>query len=265
MKCFKNILVTFFCGFLLTACQGEPQNVLKVGTISGPEAQLMTVVKNYAAINYGLDIEIVEYPDYSGPNAALSKGKIDANVFEHMPYLASEIKTKHYDNLVAVAKTFIYPMAIYSTKIDNINKIPPNAVIAIPNDPSNEGRALILLSTAGLITLKPNAGYYGTIADIISNPKKLVLEKLDAAQLVAALDNVTAAVINANYAVAAGLFPGKNALYIENKSSPYVNLVVIRADNVTNPKIQQLIAALHSPEVVNAAQEIFDGGAMPAW
>lgn len=250
----------------LTGCQEKPKavNVIKVGTISGPETQLMTVAKAVAQKRYGLDVEVVEFSDYTMPNAALNDGSIDANMFQHKPYLDAAIKAKQYP-IVAVAKTFIYPMGIYSNKIKNIKEIKPHATIAIPNDPSNEARALLLLSKAGLITLTANAGATATLANIKSNPKKLHFKELDAAQLPRVLPDVTAAVINTNYAVPAGLNPDKDSIFLEDKKSPYANLVVVKIVDRNNPNVKKLIDALHSPEVIEESHTLFQGGALPAW
>ena len=166
---------------------------------------------------YGINIKIVEFSDYSMPNAALNEGGLDANVFQHVPYLENAIKNKHYD-LVAIGKTFIYPVGIYSKTLKNVNQIQTGAKVAIPNDPSNEARALLLLEKAGLIKLKKGIDTNATYLDIVSNPKKLDIKELDAAELPRTLDDVALAVINSNYAVAAGLSPEKNAIFLEDSS-----------------------------------------------
>lgn len=250
----------------LTACSPtqKTENEIRVGTISGPETQLMEVAKEVALKKYNLDVKIVEFSDYSLPNTALNDGNLDANMFQHEPYLEEEIKNKHY-NITPIGKTFIYPMGIYSKKIKNLNQLKNNAIVAIPNDPTNEGRALLLLSKAGLIQLSAKASFLVTPRDITSNPKNLKFKELDAAQLTRALPDVDLAVINTNYAVLAGLYPNKNALFVEGKNSPYANLIVVRSDEVNNPKLKELVKALQSQEVKNSAKKIFDGQAIPAW
>ncbi len=262
----KTLSLIFLLSFTLVGCQQNQSadNSIKVGTISGPETQLMTVAKQVAKQKYGLDVKIIEFTDYTMPNAALNDGSIDANMFQHQPYLDAAIKAKNY-KIAAVAKTFIYPMGIYSKKVKNLSEIPMGAIVAIPNDPSNEARALLLLSKAGLITLKPGFDTSATPVNILSNPKNLQFKELDAAQLPRVLQDVTISVINTNYAIPAGLSPDKDAIYEENKTSPYANLVVTRIDNATDPKVKELVASLQSPEVVQAAKQIFNGGATPAW
>lgn len=255
------ILSSFFA---LTACGSGDKNVLKVGTISGPETELMEVAKKTANDKYHLVIKIVEFTDYIQPNAALNDGSIDANVFQHQPYLEQQIKDRHY-NLISIGKTFVYPMGVYSNKIKALQDLPQKAKIAIPNDPSNEGRALLLLQKVGLIQLKSSAGLYATPNDIKNNPKQIKFTELDAAQLARSLPDVDAAVINTNYAVPAGLSPTKDAIAHEDASSPYANVIVIRADKKNDPRMKQLVAAIQSDEVANAAKKIFNDQAIPAW
>lgn len=265
MKLKTLALLTAFASFLLSGCQQQQaDNTIKVGTISGPETQLMEVAKDVAQKKYNLNVVIVPFSDYTLPNEALHDGSIDANAFQHQPYLDQYIKQKHYD-LVAAGKTFIYPVGIYSQKIKDIKSIPNKAIIAIPNDPSNEARALLLLSKAGLITLKPDVTVTATPSDIASNPKDLTFRELDAATLPRVLPDVDIAVINTNYAVPAGLYPNRDAIFVEDKNSPYMNLIVVRAADVNNPKVKQLVAAFQSPEVLQTAQQLFKGQAVAGW
>lgn len=260
------ILISFVMAlFLLSACQQkEAANEIKVGTISGPETELMEVAKRVAEKKYDLDIKIVPFTDYTMPNAALSDGSIDANMFQTIPYFDADINARHY-RLSIIGKTFIYPMAIYSKKISNIKDTPKDAIVAVPNDPSNEARALLLLQKAGLIKLKPGSGVFATTLDIEKNPLQLRIKQLDAAQLPRVLSDVTLAVINTNYAIPAGLFPTKDSIFMEAKDSPYANVVVVRTADKDNPKFKELVASLHSKAVLNAADKLFHGQAIPAW
>lgn len=268
MKRLKNFLQITLVSilFALTAChqQKETSNELRIGTIAGPETQLMEIAKQVAAKRYGLDIKIVQFSDYTLPNAALADGSIDANMFQHLPYLQAAIQAKGYQ-LAPIAKTFIYPMAIYSKKIKNLSALKNNAIVAIPNDPSNEARALILLQKAGLIKINSKATITATVADIIKNPKNLVLKEVDAAQLPLVLSDVDIVAINTNYATEAGLTPSKDGLFIEGSDSPYANLVVVRTQDKTDPRFLKLVAALHSAEVLHEAQKLFHGQVIPAW
>lgn len=251
--------------FVLSACHKQrAENELYVGTIAGPETELMEVAKKIAQEKYHLNIVIVQFNDYSLPNQALADGSIDANMFQHQPYLDAAVKAKHFP-IVSIAKMFIYPVGVYSSKWKSINQIPDKAIVAIPNDPSNETRALILLQQGGLITLKSNPNETLSPLDIEKNPKHLQFKELDAAQLPRVLPDVDLAVINTNFALLAGLNPKDNALLKESASSPYANVVVVRADKKNAPKFQQLLEALHSPEVLEKAKQLFKNQAIPAW
>ncbi len=261
---FFKLLFVSLSFILMTACGSSDKNSLKVGTISGPETDLMEVAKEVAKNKYHLDVKIIEFTDYIQPNASLNDGSIDANVFQHQPYLVRQVKDRHY-NLVGVGKTFIYPMGVYSNKIKKLDDLPMNATIAIPNDPSNEGRALLLLQKAGIILLKSTAGLYATPSEILTNNKHIQFKELDAAQLARSLPDVDAAIINTNYAVPVGLMPTKDAIFMEGIDSPYANIIVIRTDKRNDPRIKQFVAAFQSEEVKNAAKKIFNDQAIPAW
>lgn len=264
---FRGFLFLGLGGLFLSllGCSGNSNpSDIRVGTIAGPETQLVEAAKGVAHQNYGINIKVVEFTDYAMPNAALSEGSIDANVFQHQPYLDAAIKNKHYD-LVAIGKTFVFPMGIYSKTLKTIQEVPEHAKIAIPNDPSNEARALLLLEKAGLIQLKKGVGTNATPLDITSNPKKLVITELDAAQLPRALNDVSLAVINSTYAIPAGLLPEKDALFLESSESPYANLIVVRKQDAHNPKLEALVKALHSQPVLDTATRLFQGSAVPAW
>lgn len=211
-----------------------------------------------------MPVEIVSFSDYNTPNTALNDGSIDANAFQTVPFLDDQVKTRGYQFTV-VGKTFIYPMGIYSQKIKDIARVPDNAKIAIPNDPSNGARALLLLQKANLIQLKPNAGVTATKLDIQSNPKHLQIIELEAPQLPRSLTDVDLAVINTNYAVAAGLSPLRDAIFHEGADSPYANIVVVRAAQANDPRFKQLVDALHSDEVKQEARKLFGDGAIPAF
>lgn len=263
MRLLKYVFVGILALFLV-ACEHQDKNSFKVGTISGPDAQLLDVAKKVAKDKYGLDVKIIEFTDYVEPNTALSEGSINANMFQHKPYLDQQIKDRHYKFLI-VGKTFVFPMGIYSTKIKNLQNLPQHAIVAIPNDPSNEGRALLLLKKAGLIQLNPSAGLYAHPGDITNNPKQLNIKELDAAQLARSLPDVDIAIINSNYAIPAGLSPSKDAIFHEDSDSPYANIIVIREDEANDPRIKQLVASIQSDEVLQAAKHIFNEQAIPAW
>jgi D-methionine transport system substrate-binding protein len=259
------LLFVFSALLLMTACNKKDRShSIRVGTIAGPETQLMSTAKEVAEKRYGLKIEIITFNDYTMPNIALSEGSLDANVFQHQAYLDESIAEHHF-HLSAIGKTFIYPMAIYSKKINKLAVIHSEAVVTIPNDPSNETRALLLLQDAHLIKLRTMTKPNLSLQDIASNPLHLKIKELDAALLTRTLEDAELSVINANYAVLIGLLPDKNGLFSEPATSPYANLIVVRSEEANRPVFKQLEEVLHSKEVQNAAKEIFQGTAIPAW
>lgn len=251
-----------FLSSWLVACHQPSSNTLKIGTISGPETELVEVAKDVALKKYGLSIKIIEFNDYNLPNEALEDGSLDANVYQHKPYLEAAMKAHHY-HFEIIGKTFVYPAGIYSKKHKSLNDLPMQAIVAIPNDPSNEARALTLLNKAGLITLKSSQN--PTLNDITSNPKKLKLTELDAAQLPRVLPDVDLAIINTTFALPAGLSPSQDALFLEDKDSPYANLIVINIKSNKKDALARFVKALQSDEVKNKAKNLFGNAAIPAW
>lgn len=247
---------------VLFGCGKPAPNTLTVGTIAGPETALVEVAQTVAKEKYGLDVKIIEFNDYNLPNEALQDGSLDANVFQHLPYLKAAIKAHHY-TLVPLGKTFIYPMALYSKKYKKLGQLPTHATIAIPNDPSNESRALLLLQQAGLIHVKHDVN--ATLTDVSYNPHQFQFTELDAAQLPRVLDDVDAAVINTSFALSAGLRPSRDGLLVENKASPYANLIVINKNTEKKPQLELFVKAMHSPEVIEKAKALFGDAAVAAW
>lgn len=255
------LLLTLTLTLTLSSCSHkEKANSIRVGTIAGPETKLMSVAKKVALQKFGLHVKIVTFTDYSLPNQALEEGDIDANAFQHYPFLLSQMKAHDY-HLAPVGNTFLYPMGLYSKKIKSLSDLKPGAKIAIPNDPSNEARALLLLQKAGLITLKPKATINATTHDIASNPNHYQVVSLDAAQVPRAMDDVALAAINTNYATPAGLSPSK-ALFVESTDSPYMNLIVARAVDKNKKKIQELVQAFQSEPVLKEAKKLFGDDAI---
>jgi D-methionine transport system substrate-binding protein len=246
----------------LVSCNKPTPNTLVIGTIAGPETELIETAKDVAAKKYGLSIKIVEFNDYNLPNEALEDGSLDANVYQHMPYLKAAMQAHGY-HLQAIGRSFVYPMGIYSKKIQSLSKLPNNAIIALPNDPSNEMRALLLLEKAQLITLKKSP--HANLEDIEQNPHHFQFKEMDAAQLTRVLPDVDAAVINTTFAIPAGLNPSKDALFSEGKDSPYANIVVIKNDTHKRPQLELFIKALNSEEVKIKAKSLFGDAAIPAW
>ena len=236
---------------------------LKIGVTPGPHAQIMEVVKKVAEKD-GLKIQVVEFSDYVQPNVALHQGDIDINSFQHLPFLENMVKDRKYD-LVMLAKTFTFPMGIYSKKIKNIKELKDGAVIAIPNDPTNGGRALLLFEKAGLIKLKPGLGHKASVVDIVENPRKFKIRELEAAQIPRTLEDMEIAAINTNYAMSAGLVPAKDALILEDSSSPYANILAVRGKDKDNPLYKKFLKAYQSEEVKKFVTEQFKGSVIVAW
>ena len=247
---------------ILSACSKPDPNTLTVGTIAGPETELVKVAQTVAKNQYGLIIKIIEFSDYNLPNEALRDGTLDANVYQHLPYLTAASKAHGYDFDV-IGKTFVYPTGLYSSKFKTLAELPDNALIALPNDPSNEARALLLLQKAQLITLKTSDST--TLDSIASNPKRLRFKELDAAQLPRVLTDVDAAVINTTFAIPAGLKPSADALVIEDKDSPYANVIVVRHGNDNQARLDLFVKALNSQDVKQKAHALFGDAAIEAW
>ncbi len=261
MQIIKKTLI-IMTSFMIFACKPAPKVDITVGTIAGPETDLAKVARDVAKKQYQLEVKILEFSDYNLPNEALSDGSLDMNIYQHQPFLQESIRARHYP-LSILGKTFIYPMGIYSNRHQNLHDIPESAIIAIPNDPSNQTRALMLLQAAGLITLPKQDTF--TLHDIQSNPKHLQIKELDAAQLPRMLMDVDAAVINTTFAIPAGLSPAHDAIFLESKDSPYANLMVVRTKDLNQSKLQQFSDAMHSQAVMEKAKELFGDNAIPAW
>lgn len=238
---------------------------IKVGVMAGPEQAVAEVAGQVAKEKYNLTVELVEFNDYAMPNSAVSKGELDANAMQHKPYLEKDSQEKGLDNLVIVGNTFVYPLAGYSTKIKTLNELKDGATIAVPNDPSNLARALILLEKQGLIKLKDNTNLFSTTLDIVENPKKLVIKEVDTSVAARAIDDVDLAVVNNNYAGQVGLTASENGVFVEDKDSPYVNIIVARADNKDSDAIQNFVKAYQTDEVEAEAKKQFKDGVIKGW
>ncbi|MCB8817931.1 MetQ/NlpA family ABC transporter substrate-binding protein [Desulfosporosinus shakirovi] len=239
--------------------------VLKVGATPIPHAEILEHIKP-ALLKEGVDLQIVNYTDYVRPNLDLDTGDIDANFFQHTPYLDS-FNQDHSLKNVSIANVHIEPMGIYSKKITKLDDLKNGDTIAIPNDPSNAGRALALLAKAGLIQLKNGTGIKGTVNDIQYNPKQLKIPPLDAPQLPRVLQDpkVVAAVINTNYALEGGLNPLNDSIIMEDKESPYANILVVKESKKDDPALQKLAKALTSPDVKKFIEDKYKGSIVPAF
>ncbi|PLC53055.1 metal ABC transporter substrate-binding protein [Pollutimonas nitritireducens] len=235
----------------------------KIGVTAGPHAQILDFVKGLAAKD-GLKIEVVEFSDYVQPNAALAAGDLDANSFQHEPYLDAQIKDRGY-KLVNVGSTITFPMGIYSKKVKTLGELKNGARVGVPNDPTNGGRALLVLQSQGLLKLKADAGLKATPLDIIENPKKLDIIELDAAQLPRSLSDLDAAAVNGNYAASAGLNPVTDAIAMENAKGPYANIIAVRSEDKDQAWVAKLVKAYHSPETKEFVTSTFKNSVITSW
>ena len=246
------------------AADNKTEKVVKVGASPVPHAEILEVIKPELA-KEGIKLEIVEFNDYVQPNLATNDKEIDANFFQHEPYLKNFV-TEHPElKLANVLGVHVEPMGIYSHKIKNINEVKDGAQVSIPSDPTNGGRALLLLERAGLLKLKDGVGAAATVQDVVDNPKKLVFKEIEAPQLPRTLDDVDISVINTNWAMQADLVPTRDALFMEDKTPPYVNILVVRQGDESRPEIQALMKALHSEAVKNFINEKYKGAIIPAF
>lgn len=272
---FKKLLgVALVSALALSACKEEKastvanepakQAPLKVGVMTGPEAQMTEVAVKIAKEKYGLDVELVQFTEYTQPNAALHAKDLDANAFQTVPYLEQESKDRGY-KLAIIGNTLVWPIAAYSKKIKNISELQDGATVAIPNNASNTARALLLLQAHGLLKLKDPKNVFATENDIVENPKNIKIVQADTSLLTRMLDDVELAIINNTYAGQAGLSPDKDGVIVESKDSPYVNLVVSREDNKDDPRLQTFVKSFQTEEVFQEALKLFNGGVVKGW
>ena len=247
------------------AFSAQAADVLKVAATAVPHAEILNFIKPQLKAQ-GVELQVKEFSDYVQPNMAVEDKQLDANFFQHQPYLDSFNKDRK-TSLVIVpnGKVHVEPFGAYSSKIKNVKDLKDGASIAIPNDPSNGGRALILLAKQGLIELKDPKSLTPTPLDITKNPKKLKFKELEAPLLPRALADVDLALINTNYAIEAKLNPTKDALFIEGSDSPYTNIVAARGDRANGADIAKLMNALHTSEVKKFIQDKYKGAVVPAF
>lgn len=235
--------------------------VLRVGATPVPHAEILEFLKSDLA-NDGIELRIVPFSDYVTPNASLDDGSIDANFFQHKPFLDATKKERGF-KIESIANVHIEPLGLYSHKLTS-KELPDGVTIAVPNDPSNGGRALILLHNAGLLTLADPTNLVSTEFDIVENPKHIKIKPIEAAMLPRTLDNVDAAVINGNYALQAGL-KSSEALILEGAESPYVNILVVQESRINDENIQKLKTALQSQKLKKFIEEKYHGEIIPVF
>ena len=261
MKQYKKVsqwVLGFFLFVGLSACGQKEALVLKIGATVGPHAQVVEAVAKEAA-KQGLNVQIVEFTDFVTPDAALADGSLDLNSYQHQPFL-SNFNNNNGTNLVSIGKSILMRMGIYSNKYSSLTDLPDNALVAIPNDPTNGGRGLLLLADSKLITLKPDVGYKATISDIVENPKNLKFIEIEAAQLPRSLDDVDVATITMNYVMSAGLDPKKQGIYLEPKDAPLAVMVIAaREEDKDNAAYKKFVDIYQSKAIQDFLQETFKG------
>jgi D-methionine transport system substrate-binding protein len=256
----KKLLAAFAA---VAAFSAQAAETLTVAATAVPHAELLEFVKPQLAQD-GVNLNIKVFTDYVQPNVQVAEKRLDANFFQHQPYL-DEFNKSRGTQLVSVAGIHVEPFGAYSHKVNDIEDLPNGANVVIPNDATNGGRALLLLAKAGIVTLKPEAGITATPRDIADNPKRIRVRELEAATLPRVLNQVDLALINTNYALEAGLNPAEDALVIEGGESPYVNILVSREDNKNSPAMQKLAKALQSEAVRDFIAEKYQGAVVPAF
>jgi D-methionine transport system substrate-binding protein len=243
--------------------QALSEEKLIVGVTAGPHEQIVEKVKEVAAKD-GLEIELKVFSDYVLPNTSLNEGDLDANSYQHKPFL-DQFNEDHDTDLTPVGKTILNPMGIYSEKYTSFDDLPDGAVFGLPNDPTNGSRALFILEEAGFITLKEGKKENATIYDVEDNPKNLEFIELDSAQIPKQLGEVEVAAINTNFAIGAGLSPKDDSILLESTNSPYVNYIVVRTENQDDPAVKKLVVAYQNDEVKQFIEEEFKGSIIPSW
>lgn len=273
MQTFKKSIITLGLGLIvavLSACgavTGETESeTVSIGVV-GENNDVWDFVIEKLEREEGLTVELVRFTDYAQPNTALAQGEIDLNAFQHKLFLES-FNEDSGTTLVPIGDTVIAPLGIYSDKLDDVNDLEENDTVAIPNDVTNGGRALLLLQTAGFITVDPEAGTTPTVSDITDNPLNLDIQELDAAQTARALQDVTVSVINSGMAVDAGFVPTEDAIFLEpvnEQSDPYVNIIVAREEDTDNEAYQKVVEAYQAEDTKEVIEETSKGSSVPAW
>ncbi len=268
--------LTLAATLLITGCGGgdtpaktddksaAKEVTLKIGATPVPHSEILAEIKPDLK-EKGITLEVIEFNDYVQPNIALNDKELDANFFQHEPYLNDFVKEHKDVKLKNAGGVHIEPMGIYSKKIKELKELADGATVSIPNDPTNGGRALLLLQKAGLLKLKDGVNEMATVQDIAENPKNLKIQEVEAAQLPRTLEDVDISIINTNFAMNADLNPMKDALFIEDKTSPYVNIIAVRDGDENREEIKTLLNVIKTDKVKKFIEEKYKGAIVPAF
>ena len=247
----------------LSSAQAADKTTIKVGIISGEDEDVWREVVKQAAAK-GLTVKPVVFNDYNQPNEALQNGEVDANAFQHQPFLDNQIKVNHYD-IVRVGYTAVWPIGLYSKKVKTADELKEGAVIGVPNDPANEARGLILLQQSGVIKLKPGAGIFATTADIIENPRHVTIKELDSGIIGRSVPDLDAAIVNTDWALKSGLTAADRIAQEPVKGNPYNNFIAVKTENANAPWVKTLVAAYQNDDVKKVFDKVYKGTGVTAW
>ncbi|TBD34685.1 MetQ/NlpA family lipoprotein [Rhizobium ruizarguesonis] len=236
---------------------------IKVGIMAGEEEDIWRVVASEAA-KKGLKIETITFNDYTQPNEALERGELDANAFQHQPYLDNQIKQHGY-HIVRVGYTGVWPIGLYTKKYKSVAEIPEGVVIGVPNDPSNEGRALRVLQSEGLIKLKDGTGILATVADVTDNPKKIEIKELDAGIVGRSIDDLDAGIVNTDWALKSGLSPAERIAQEPIADNPYRNFIAVKDENKDADWVKTLVSSYQNETVKAEFDKVYKGTGLSAY
>jgi D-methionine transport system substrate-binding protein len=256
--------VLLSCGIVSMEPALAAGQTVRVGIMSGEDEDVWRVVAANAA-KQGITVKVTTFSDYTQPNEALAQHDLDANAFQHKPYLDAQIAARHYQ-IEPVGFTYVQPIGLYSRKVKSVSALPQNATIGVPNDPSNEGRALLLLQANGLIKLRPDVGQLPTARDIADNPKHIQIKELDAGIVGRAIGDLDAAVVNTDWAVKAGIQIPQERIAQENvQGNPYRNFIAVNDKDAKAPWVKTLVDSYQKADVAASILKVYRGTTLPAW
>jgi D-methionine transport system substrate-binding protein len=265
-KLLGTVLASIVVGWSIAGAQLAlaADQTVRVGIMSGEDEDVWRVVSANAA-KHGITVKVTTFSDYTQPNEALSEHDLDANSFQHKPYLEAQVKARGY-RIVPVGFTYVQPIGLYSRKVKSVADLPQGATIGVPNDPSNEGRSLLLLQAQGVITLRADVGLLPTARDIAKNPKNIHIKELDAGIVGRAIDDVDAAVVNTDWAIKAGIkIPQERIAQEKVTGNPYRNFIAVNEKDANAPWVHAIVDSYQQPNVAAEILSVYHGATLPAW